>query len=67
MPLSSGQFVGNRYTIQELLGAGGMGAVYQAWDTPLHARVALKEMVPQRCVSWGLLSEGRLNEAGGGA
>lgn len=47
MPLRSGQVVGSRYSIQEPLGAGGMGAVYRAWDSRLNAPVALKEMVPQ--------------------
>jgi len=37
----------DRYRIASLLGQGGMGAVYRAWDTRLNIPVALKEMVPQ--------------------
>ncbi|MFN3762868.1 MAG: serine/threonine-protein kinase, partial [Anaerolineae bacterium] len=47
MPLPSGQIVHNRYRIARLLGQGGMGAVYRAWDLNLNIPVALKEMLPQ--------------------
>ena len=47
MVLESTQLVDNRYRIIKLLGKGGMGAVYQAWDTRLNQAVALKEMCPQ--------------------
>ena len=36
----------DRYRIAGLLGQGGMGAVYRAWDVRLEGAVALKEMVP---------------------
>ena len=47
MPLTSGQVLQNRYRIVTLLGQGGMGAVYRAWDTRLNIPVAVKELVPQ--------------------
>jgi tetratricopeptide (TPR) repeat protein/tRNA A-37 threonylcarbamoyl transferase component Bud32 len=40
--LQAGQTFANRYTIIRLLGAGGMAAVYQAWDESLGSAVALK-------------------------
>jgi len=47
MSLSAGQVLQNRYRIVSLLGQGGMGAVYRAWDTRLDVPLALKEMAPQ--------------------
>src|SRR5262245_785114 len=41
-PLKVGQSFGPRYHIIKLLGAGGMGAVYQAWDSELSVAVAVK-------------------------
>ncbi|MGH2793013.1 MAG: serine/threonine-protein kinase, partial [Actinomycetota bacterium] len=40
--LEPGHTFANRYTIIRLLGAGGMAAVYQAWDETLATAVALK-------------------------
>jgi len=47
MRLTKGQILGGRYRIVSLLGQGGMGAVYRAWDIRLNVPIALKEMTPQ--------------------
>ncbi len=41
-PLEVGASFGDRYRIDALLGFGGMGAVYKAWDTQVDIPVALK-------------------------
>jgi serine/threonine protein kinase len=43
MPLSPGQILNNRYRIVNLLGQGGFGAVYKAWDMNLNLAFAIKE------------------------
>ncbi len=44
--LAVGEAFGARYHIIRLLGAGGMGAVYQAWDAELGVAVAMKVIRP---------------------
>jgi Tol biopolymer transport system component len=43
MPLTPGQILNARYRIVSLLGQGGFGAVYRAWDLHLKAPCAVKE------------------------
>lgn len=43
MPLNTGTLIHNRYRIARLIGQGGFGAVYRAWDTSLNRPCALKE------------------------
>ena len=43
MPLSIGTILGSRYRFDALLGQGGMGAVYRAWDSRIDQPVAIKE------------------------
>jgi eukaryotic-like serine/threonine-protein kinase len=45
--LTTGEPFGTRYRIMKLLGAGGMGVVYQAWDAALEEPVALKIIRPE--------------------
>src|SRR3954466_6090029 len=45
--LAPGEAFGPRYHIIRLLGQGGMGAVYQAWDEELGVAVALKVIRPE--------------------
>jgi tetratricopeptide (TPR) repeat protein len=46
-PLKVSEQFGSRYTILRQLGIGGMGAVYQAWDSELNVAVALKVIRPE--------------------
>ncbi|BCJ25932.1 serine/threonine-protein kinase [Actinocatenispora sera] len=42
---STGAVIGGRYTLHELIGSGGMGAVWHAWDDLLRRDVAIKEVL----------------------
>lgn len=43
MALATGQVLNQRYRVDQVIGQGGFGAVYRAWDVNLNAPVALKE------------------------
>jgi len=42
-----GDVIANRYRLDELIGRGGMAAVYRAWDVPLARPVAVKLLRPE--------------------
>lgn len=46
LQLAPGESFGRRYRITRLIGTGGMGAVYEAWDHELGEPVALKVIRP---------------------
>jgi len=43
MTLQNGQVLNRRYRVDDLLGQGGFGAVYKAWDLSLERACAVKE------------------------
>ncbi|MBN1922754.1 MAG: SUMF1/EgtB/PvdO family nonheme iron enzyme, partial [Anaerolineae bacterium] len=57
MVLAAQTVLQDRYRIVTLLGQGGMGAVYRAWDLRLEVPVALKEQIPQPDLDAGMLAQ----------
>jgi serine/threonine protein kinase len=53
MYLSQGTELNNRYVIESLLGHGGFGITYAAFDTVLSVRVAVKEYLPRQLATRG--------------
>jgi tetratricopeptide (TPR) repeat protein len=56
-PLEIGQAFGRRYHVIRLLGLGGMGAVYQAWDAELGTSVAIKVIRPEMAEGLGAAAD----------
>ena len=54
--LQAGDVLGGRYEILQLLGEGGMGAVYKAMDRELNRPVALKLIRPQLAANPSILA-----------
>lgn len=42
-----GQIIAGRYTVERLIGQGGMGCIYRVYDNVLNEVVALKTLLPQ--------------------
>jgi len=49
--LTPGSVLGGRYAVGEVLGVGGFGIVYKAWDNVANQVVAIKEYYPAGLVS----------------
>ena len=47
LSLRPGHLLNNRYTIGKVIGVGGFGIVYIAWDNNLDIRAAIKEFLPK--------------------
>jgi serine/threonine protein kinase len=46
--LRPGSVLGGKYKVGRLLGRGGFGATYLAWDMNLQVRIAIKEFLPRQ-------------------
>ncbi len=64
--LQTGQTLAERYKIEEQIGAGGMGAVYRAFDNNTGKEIALKVLLPElfkhQSAKQRFLDEARLSQ-----
>ncbi|MCC6829773.1 MAG: serine/threonine protein kinase [Thermoleophilia bacterium] len=56
---SAGDILADRYELRALLGQGGMGAVWRAWDRELERDVAIKSLLPNLAKDPDLVSRFR--------
>lgn len=66
-PPRLGALLADRYQLRELLGSGGVGQVFRAWDVQSQRQVAVKAFNPARCTPATWTSYVRVVTAAAGA